>query len=286
MSKPILQLKDGFASYSPHLREDVRKLQASLEAAGYDLDTDGLFGAGTEQAVKAFQRERGLVADGIVGPNTWAALDAIAGGAPEDPAEAAEPAPSDEALLPGFHGDLSWVHAREGHAGKTYWPGGASGVTLDPGVDLGHARPALVAAAYQPLLSPEQFAAVQKVLGIKGRAAKSALRADPVLAGIRISKQQADTIFKYAAQPYWRDISKRFPGIKGSDVPGAVQTVMLSLAYNRGAGNRALGVLDGPIRRKDWATVADQVGSMQQDHRLSGIRRRRRMEGDLIRKAL
>lgn len=54
--------------------EWVVALQEALNAAGYELDVDGSFGDNTEAAVIAFQRENRLAADGVVGPNTWAAL--------------------------------------------------------------------------------------------------------------------------------------------------------------------------------------------------------------------
>jgi peptidoglycan hydrolase-like protein with peptidoglycan-binding domain len=38
---------------------------------------DGDFGAGTEASVRRFQKARGMVPDGIVGPKTWKALDAV-----------------------------------------------------------------------------------------------------------------------------------------------------------------------------------------------------------------
>ncbi len=52
----------------------VRDLQKALAAAGFTVDLDGDFDEGTEQAVEAFQRSVGLVADGIAGPKTFAAL--------------------------------------------------------------------------------------------------------------------------------------------------------------------------------------------------------------------
>ena len=55
--------------------EAVRGLQNRLRAIGvYQGEVDGVFGAGTEAAVKAAQRKLGLEADGIVGGATWAAV--------------------------------------------------------------------------------------------------------------------------------------------------------------------------------------------------------------------
>ncbi|QMU64760.1 MAG: DUF3380 domain-containing protein [Flavobacteriaceae bacterium] len=60
--------------------EDVRKLQQLLNQSGYNLTVDGIFGDGTENAVKKFQQENGLAIDGIVGPATWDALTEVSSG--------------------------------------------------------------------------------------------------------------------------------------------------------------------------------------------------------------
>lgn len=53
----------------------VTQLQEGLHSAGFDPGTvDGIFGARTEQAVRAFQASRDLDVDGIVGRDTWGAL--------------------------------------------------------------------------------------------------------------------------------------------------------------------------------------------------------------------
>jgi peptidoglycan hydrolase-like protein with peptidoglycan-binding domain len=52
----------------------VRTLQYLLRARGHNVTVDGIFGPKTDAAVRAFQGERGLAVDGIVGPDTWRAL--------------------------------------------------------------------------------------------------------------------------------------------------------------------------------------------------------------------
>jgi hypothetical protein len=54
----------------------VVTLQNDLDQLGYNLSQDGDFGPLTRAAVVSFQGNHGLVTDGIVGPLTWAAINA------------------------------------------------------------------------------------------------------------------------------------------------------------------------------------------------------------------
>ena len=67
MSNPTLRLGSRGSS--------VKELQKLLnEKHQTKLDTDGIFGSGTDRAVKAFQKAQNLGVDGIVGRRTWEAL--------------------------------------------------------------------------------------------------------------------------------------------------------------------------------------------------------------------
>ena len=55
--------------------KDVEKLQRLLGEKGYQVGVDGVFGQATDDAVRKFQKENGLAADGIVGQQTWELLE-------------------------------------------------------------------------------------------------------------------------------------------------------------------------------------------------------------------
>lgn len=63
-----------FLSTPNLIGEDVRAVQRALVRNGFSVAVDGFFGPGTERAVRQFQSRRGLVADGVVGPQTRARL--------------------------------------------------------------------------------------------------------------------------------------------------------------------------------------------------------------------
>jgi hypothetical protein len=70
---------------------EVRQIQTALQQRTlYAGPIDGVFGGGTEAAVRAFQSSQGLAADGIVGPLTWTALFGQPATIPE-PALASQP---------------------------------------------------------------------------------------------------------------------------------------------------------------------------------------------------
>lgn len=277
MTRKTLRLKDGFNDTNPHLREEVKQLQKALSIAGYTVGNDGFFGDGTEEAVKKFQKDHGLEADGVVGNATWTKL----GVNDESPG-----IPIPEGVMVGFRGDLGFIHEREGHRGYPYWPGGASGVTLDPGFDLGHVEPETLDLYFKDILSDNELNEMKKALGVKGDSAKKLLADNPAWKNIKVSKSEASKIFPIVSDKYWKNISRRFPILIEKDTPGSVQTALLSLAYNRGEWNKGLDVLIPSLTDKNWLLLANEVASMQQDHKLEGIRKRRRMEADIIRNEL
>lgn len=82
---PLEDMKNSMSNISVELRmlrsgmsgKDVEAMQAILIAKGYSCGTygsDGDFGENTEKAVRNFQTDRKLSADGIVGEKTWAEL--------------------------------------------------------------------------------------------------------------------------------------------------------------------------------------------------------------------
>lgn len=73
----ILGEEQGYSLLRRGMRgESVERVQRALHAAGfYHLSIDGIFGGGTEQAVRSFQRDYKLAVDGLVGRKTFAQLE-------------------------------------------------------------------------------------------------------------------------------------------------------------------------------------------------------------------
>ncbi len=117
---------------------DVEALQQQLTAAGHPCEVDGKFGSQTRAAVVAFQRGRGLAADGVVGQMTWQALGG-GGATPETPAPAPAPGPTPDGGAAG---------TKDAATGGDGGPGAGAGAGTGEQASSGSAvRDAIVAAA-------------------------------------------------------------------------------------------------------------------------------------------
>ncbi len=98
---------------APEPAADIRALQKRLNElkVGMPIAVDGIMGPQTLAALRAFQRSKGLDPDGIVGPRTRAALDAV-------------PAPAPKPVVPpaAKQGGL-WSAIAAAIAGAFYWLG-------------------------------------------------------------------------------------------------------------------------------------------------------------------
>src|SRR3954451_21595281 len=76
---------------------DVRTLQRYLTRVGHDTDADGEFGRGTGRSVKAFERDEGRRANGVVSRSDARLLKKRARAAP--PSDPPPPPPAEKASL-------------------------------------------------------------------------------------------------------------------------------------------------------------------------------------------
>src|SRR5699024_4508114 len=60
------------SGYYSH-RADLRRWQQRMRDRGWTINPDGLYGPQTRKVARAFQSEKGLAVDGLIGAKTWAA---------------------------------------------------------------------------------------------------------------------------------------------------------------------------------------------------------------------
>jgi peptidoglycan hydrolase-like protein with peptidoglycan-binding domain len=114
---------------------DVVALQTEMRSKGvYSGPITGYFGSRTDEAVRGFQRSKGLVVDGIVGPKTWKALDSM----PDKPGTAPAPSTGSNGKPAGWFPPpvgIDAIKARYGEAGQNIvtarLPLGAKGADIN-----------------------------------------------------------------------------------------------------------------------------------------------------------
>ena len=149
---------------------------------------------------------------------------------------------------------VALIMREEGMVGHPYWPGGLSGVTLDPGYDLGRHSLNTFRHDWQGLPSSD-MAALEVAIGVRGTGASLLLDAQHLRA-IPIPRELALTAFAQDSLPAdEHELEVAMPG--ADELPPDAFGALTDLIYNRGPA-----MLDGPPpdpRRAEMRTIRQEV---------------------------
>ena len=128
------------------------------------------------------------------------------------------------------------------------WPGGASGVTIGVGFDLGYETRTDLDEAF-PNLPDETRDRLSRVIGLQGKAARDALAK---VSDIVVPWDDAMAAFGIALRRYAAMAAKAFPG--SERLPPECFGALVSLVYNRGTA------MDGQ-RREEMRRIHDLIAT-------------------------
>lgn len=165
---------------------------------------------------------------------------------------------------------------------KPNWPGGASGVTIGIGHDLGYVS----LERWMDKISPGWVARLQKARGVKGDRARRLIYG---LRDISIPWDTAlDVFVNYTVEAEYANAKRAFPGMENlhRDVQGA----LVSLVFNRGTAmngdkRKEMRQVRDAVARGDVQGIADAIRRMKRlwvGKGLNGLLRRRDAEAALV----
>lgn len=275
MADPIIRLNDQGPAVA--LAQDLLNRDGAL------LLDDGKYGAASATAVREFRRAHALPDGTDIDAAVWALLKALPLPNPDIPTRA-----------------VAFI-AREEVSGRDYydrfcsrptWPGGASGVTIGVGYDLGYQTD--FEKDWADLLPPVALARLKPWVGIKGSDASTGPQR---LTGLAVPWHAAweGYVRRTLPQEVGKTRSTFVPPF-GRPLPKLCLGVLVSLVYNRGTSMQDDSVND---RRREMRLIRDAVGAGRFDQvpdllrsmrRLwpacNGLRARRDREAELFEQGL
>ena len=257
----------------------VAEAQDLLNRDGAILLDDGKFGAGTAAAVREYRAAHHLPDSTDVDAALWAQLRALPLPNANIPMRAVAFIAREEVSSRSYY---------EQFCAKPSWPGGASGVTLGVGYDLGYQ--ADFERDWADQFSAAQIARLKKWVGIKGAPAQAAVTQ---LADISVPWHAAweGYVRRTLPQEVKSTVSAFVPPATVV-LPPLCLGVLVSLVYNRGAGmtdnspndpRKEMRQIRDAVAQGKYALVPDAIRSMRRLWAAgNGLRARREREAELF----
>ncbi|HEY6979186.1 MAG TPA: pesticin C-terminus-like muramidase [Chitinophagaceae bacterium] len=170
------------------------------------------------------------------------------------------------------------------------WPGGASGITIGIGYDLGYTTVDRFESDWEDVLPASQLQRLKEVVGLRGVSAKVWAHE---FSDIKINPEEAKKVFTERTLPIQRTKAQlAFPGF--DKLPVDAQGALISLVYNRGTSmfdkpgedrRKEMRAIRDAVAAGDLQEIANQIRSMErlwQGKGLDGLIKRREDEAALV----
>ena len=166
------------------------------------------------------------------------------------------------------------------------WPGGASGITMGIGADLGYMTTREFDKYFSQYFSKSEQNKLKAVIGQKGSRAKSKLY---TVRPIELSWQDASEAFvDWTLPKFWNLALNLWPGL--DELCEQAQIALVSIVFNRGSSTRGstrreMFNIKKLVLSKDYQGIADEVRSMKRlwvGKGLDGLLKRRDIEAKMI----
>jgi hypothetical protein len=201
----------------------------------------------------------------------------------------------------GFCGNLQWILNEEGSGAKfyrssAYYPDNranpvtSSGVTIDPGVDLGNGDRDMIDDVLEyylriGLLDGVQNALLRQAIGLKKFNAIDWINENEkhFKNKFLVKTDTAEIVAgRYSAVNYWRYLVDKLPELLQINLPfmaPSVHTALLSLAYNWGM-SRTVDLVAYPIKTRNYSELSARILTVK--HNSRALNERREREAELI----
>lgn len=186
---------------------------------------------------------------------------------------------------------LKLILEYEGLDQPSKWPGGASGITIGIGYDLGYMKEEEFRKDWGPYLTEEE---IERLVAVIGKNSKGAKDIAGQFSDIIIKRSDAEAVFTERSLPKYEEMTRRaFPGF--DSLPEDAQGALVSLVFNRGSSMNGDGRIEMRTikdlvfvyedRRDILLDIAGEIRKMKRlwvGKGLDGLLRRRDAEADLV----
>lgn len=240
----------------------------------------------TVDRIKTIQKHLNLEADGIIGPDTLTAIENRLFNVTGEMLERYSLVISRSGLDQLIDHEVSSKAYYNRRLKKPVWPGGASGITVGIGYDLGYNSRKQIQGDWSGKLPDRQLDRLVEVSGLKGEAARDALKRVKV---VEVDFDTAsDVFYQRTLQRYAQATRKTYEGVEAL-FPDA-QSALLSLVYNRGtamsgARRKEMAEIRPLVLQQDYVGIANKIIEMKrlwEGKGLDGLLKRRDDEARLV----